>query len=188
MKYDKLEPMMHISILSFMLNEEDGFYSIIELRNRITGRLYSDKLSLRVVELKKLDSATQEEKETEVYQWARMLSTDDWEVLVKMAERNEYMHAAVEEMERINTQQGLRYLYLQREKQLHDEATLKSYYIREGEEAGVKRGLEKGMSQGMSQAKKIIRLIKSQTSLEEIILETGCEEEEILQMKALIFD
>lgn len=101
-----------------------------------------------MLQLKKLEFATEAEQQTEIYQWARMISADDWEVLFKMAEHNEYMKAAVDEMERINAQSDLRYLYLQREKKLHDEATIKRYYtelgIKEGKENGIEQGIEQG--------------------------------------------
>ena len=125
--YKMLEATVHISILAFPLYENGTWYSIIEFRDRNTHRLYSDKMSLRVLQLSQLSKATPEERKSEIYEWAQMISADDWEVLKNMAERNEYMKAAVEELEKINTEKEKRYHYLMREKWEHDEATIRDY-------------------------------------------------------------
>lgn len=180
--YENLQQTIHISILSFPFSEEDRLYSVFELRNRDNNRLYSDKISVRVLQLEKLNSATEAEQNTEVYQWAKMISAEDWGVIFKMAEQNEYMKAAADEMERINTQQEMRYLYLQREKKLHDEATIKRYYT----ELGVKEGIEQGIEQGADRVLNAIKMLKIEKSLEEIAEFTGFSEEYILELKGLV--
>lgn len=125
--YKLLDTTIHISILAFSLFEDGGWYSIIELRDRKTHRLYSDKMSLRMVQLSQLSKVTPEEQESEIYAWAKMISAKDWEVFRKMAERNEYMKAAVDEMEKINADEEMRYRYLMREKWEHDEATIRMF-------------------------------------------------------------
>ena len=134
--YGKPDATIHISILNFTLYENGSWYSIIELNDRKTHRLYSDKMGLRVLQLTQLPLATPDEKESELYAWARMISEDDWEVLKKMAERNEYMKAAVDEMEKINSDQEKRYRYLLREKLEHDEATIREFERAQGIEQG----------------------------------------------------
>lgn len=79
---------------------------------KTNGRVYCSKVSLRVLYLNQLGKATKEERETDVYRWARLISARDWEVLKKMAGTDEYMNAAVEEMEKINADKNLRYQYL----------------------------------------------------------------------------
>lgn len=71
-----------------------------------------------------------------------------------MAKRNRYMKEAVEELERLNADKELRYLYLERLKAASDEATMQSYYKRLAEDAqknGLERGLSQGLEQGLSQ-------------------------------------
>lgn len=152
--YDALEECVHISILGFPLSSTTHFYSVIRLRDDRTGRVYSDKISLRVLYLNKLDSCSEEEKQTEVYHWAKLISARDWEVLKDMAKRNRYMKEAVEELERLNADKELRYLYLQRLKAASDEATMRSYYKKLAQEAvqnGMSQGLEQGLLQGLEQ-------------------------------------
>ena len=138
--YKMLETTIHINILAFPLFEDGSWYFIIELRDRKTHRLYSDKMSLHVLQLNQLSRATPEEHESEVYAWAQMISSKDWEVLKRMAERNEYMKAAVDELEKINSEEEMRYHYLMREKQEHDEATIRLYERELGIEQGILHG------------------------------------------------
>ena len=65
------------------------------------------------------------------------------------------MKEAVEELERLNADKELRYLYLERLKAASDEATMQSYYKRLAEDAQ-KNGLERGLSQGLSQGIKAL--------------------------------
>ena len=76
-----------------------------------------------------------------------------------MAKRNRYMKEAVEELERLNADKELRYLYLERLKAASDEATMQSYYKRLAEDAqknGLAQGLEQGLEQGLSQGIKAL--------------------------------
>ena len=61
-----------------------------------------------------------------------------------MAKTNEYMQAAVDELEKINLDKALRYEYLRREMQAADETTIREYYT----ELGEKKGREAGRSEG----------------------------------------
>ena len=142
--YSALETCIHISILGFSLTETDGLYSVIELRNRKNGRLYSDKLSLRVVYLSQLEHASEVERQTDVYQWAKMISAKDWEVLKTMSEQNEAMREVYEEIEKINADSGLRWQYLKEEMKASDEATLRQWCFQKGEKNGEQKGEQKG--------------------------------------------
>ena len=68
----------------------------------------------------------------------------NWKVLTNMAKTNEYMQAAVDELEKINLDKALRYEYLRREMQASDETTIREYYT----ELGEKKGREAGRSEG----------------------------------------
>lgn len=59
-------------ILSFDL-EQKKLFSVIRLMDARNCRVYSSKLSLRVLYLK-IENATEEEKQTDVYKWARLMS------------------------------------------------------------------------------------------------------------------
>ena len=113
--YGVLEPCIHISIIDFDMPGLSRLYSVIRLIEENTSQVYSDKLSLRVLYLKKLENADETEQQTEVYRWARLITAQDWEVLRDMAMQDEYKAEAVKEMVKINSDRALRYEYISRE-------------------------------------------------------------------------
>ena len=113
--YGVLEPCIHISIICFDMPELSRLYSVIRLIEEHTGQVYSDKLSLRVLYLKKLEDADETEQQTEIYRWAKLITAEDREVLRGMAMQDEYKAEAVKEMEKINSDRALRYEYISRE-------------------------------------------------------------------------
>ena len=156
--YEELEECIHISILGFDLLHADHFYSTIRLMDEKTHTVYSDKLGLRMLYLNQLECASKEESEQEVYKWAKLISAKDWKVLIEMAENNEYMKATVEEMEKINSDESLRYLYLKKEMALSDETTIRNYYMGKGREEGIAEGIAEGIEEGQ---RLMLRLLKS---------------------------
>lgn len=59
--YSALKECVHISILGFNLEQADDFYSVIKLTDVSNHKVYSSKLSLRVLYLNKLKDATEED-------------------------------------------------------------------------------------------------------------------------------
>lgn len=132
----------------FDLLQTENLFSVIRLMDDKTHRVYSDKLSLRMLYLKQLEKASEEEKKTDVYHWAKLISAKDWKVLMDMAEHNEYMKAAVDEMEKINADKALRYLYLRRELEASDKTSIREYYTQQGIKQGRIEGRDEGLSDG----------------------------------------
>lgn len=138
--YDNLEQCVQISLLNFDLYKNPPLYWEVGLWDQKNERLYSDKLNLRVLQLNQLENATEEEKETDIYRWAQMISADSWEVFEMLAQKDEYMQAAKEEMEKINADKALRYKYLKEEMAASDKVTIRNYYTQEGYREGEKAG------------------------------------------------
>ena len=137
--YSLLKECIHISILGFQLKQADSFYEKVRLI-KDNGKVYSDKLGLRMLYLNQLEHVPENEKQTDIYHWAKLISAKDWEVLTNMAKTNEYMEAAVDELDQINRDKTLRYEYLRREMRDSDEATIREYYTELGEKRGMKKG------------------------------------------------
>ena len=70
-----------------------------------------------------------------------------------MAKTNEYMQAAVDELEKINLDKALRYEYLRREMQAADETTIREYYTELGEKKGREAGRSEGRSKGRTEGR-----------------------------------
>lgn len=156
--YSSLKECIHISILGFNQQSADYLYSIVKLVDIRGHKVYSSKMSLRVLYLNQIQNATKEERQSDVYKWARLISARDWEVLREMAGSDEYMNAAVEEMAKINTDKDLRYQYLMREKAASDETTIRNYYARKMEEER-QAGLMEGQQEGQRRINRLIQLL-----------------------------
>lgn len=72
------------------------------LLDDITQEVYSSKFLFHVIELKKLEEASEEEKCQDLYRWARLIATKSWEEVCMEAKGTPYMETAKDEMEKIN--------------------------------------------------------------------------------------
>lgn len=62
--------------------------------------------------LNRINDASDEEKQTDIYKWARLISAKDWAELEQSVACNEYINNARDEMEKINSNNTLRCNYL----------------------------------------------------------------------------
>ena len=58
----------------FDLVWEDRLFSVIRLTDERNCRVYSSKLSFRVLYSRQIENAAEEEKQTDVHRWARLIS------------------------------------------------------------------------------------------------------------------
>ena len=140
-----------------------------------TGEVYSDKMLFHVIELKKLKDADEEERKTELYRWANIISARSWEVVCMEANGNEYMEAAKEEMDKINQSEEERYLYLRREMAIRDRAS----QYRTAEMKGEARGEARGKALGEAQTKKVFQMSMRGSAAEEIAEACGITVERV---------
>lgn len=94
-KYEEALPVIHIGFLDFRLfKDHTEFYGIYKLLNVKDYYLFSDKLTLGVVDLTCIELATEEDKAYEIDYWARLFKATTWEELKMIAEKNEAMQEA----------------------------------------------------------------------------------------------
>lgn len=93
--YSTALPAIHVGFLDYSpFPGSMEFYAKYELRNVKTGRLYSDKFNLRVIDLTQIANATEEDKRSQIYHWARLFKATTWEEIKMIAENNEYLSEA----------------------------------------------------------------------------------------------
>ena len=98
-EYIEALPVIHIGFLDFRLFEEHSeFYGIYKFLNVKDHHLFSDKLTLGVVDLNQIDLATAEDKAYQIDYWARLFKATTWEELKMIAEKNEFMQEASQAM------------------------------------------------------------------------------------------
>lgn len=139
--YDKALTVVHIGFLDFQLfPEHPEFFGIYRLMNEKDHYLYSDKLTLGVVDLKHIELATEEDREFQIDHWARLFKATTWEEIKMIAENNEYMTEATQALYEYNADYVIRQKceareeYERRQRTLHKKLSDAQEKIQEQEE------------------------------------------------------
>ncbi|MGN0317737.1 MAG: Rpn family recombination-promoting nuclease/putative transposase [Lachnospira sp.] len=107
--YDKVKPVINIGFLKYTLfKDEPEFYARYSLLNEKTYRKYSDKISIRVLDLTRTDLATEEDKAYGIDAWAKVFLATTWEELRMATESNVYMDDAAQTLYELNADDNVR--------------------------------------------------------------------------------
>ena len=124
-EYEDVLPMIHIGFLDYTpFKEYPEFYSKYVLTNVKNYHVYSDKFDLRVVNLKRIDLATEEDRAHKIDYWARLFKAETWEELKMLAGDNEYLQEAAESLYVANADEIVRQQCIAREDAERRERTL----------------------------------------------------------------
>jgi len=146
--YDQVKRLVQIDILDFCLYEgSKEFYSTYHLANDKTGRIYSDKLSLHVLQLNGDQYATEEDKAYNIDYWARLFKSTTWEELRMLAQEQKNLQSTVETIYRISA----------------DDYTLAEIRARE-DELRVQRTMENEMKRRLEKLAQLQNTIDEQQS------------------------
>jgi predicted transposase/invertase (TIGR01784 family) len=149
--YTGLVPVISILWLDYTLFPDTPFHSIFEVRERASGKRYSDHLQIHTLELPK-QPRTGDETLTPLGLWSRFFSGSD-EERHALAEKSDTMRRAMANLIRLSGNEHLQELARDRERDRlwsavsHLEA--KKEGIREGIEQGIHQGMQQGMQQGI---------------------------------------
>jgi predicted transposase/invertase (TIGR01784 family) len=87
--YNETMSAIHIGFLDFTLFEDKPeFYATYKMMNTKNSNIYSDKFTLSVVDLSRIELATAEDKAYGIDQWAKIFKATTWEELKTMATQN----------------------------------------------------------------------------------------------------
>lgn len=126
--YRQVRPVVQISLLDFTLfRDHPEFYATYQVINTKNHILYSDKLRLSVVDLTKIDMATEEDKLYHIDCWASLFKATTWEEIRMLAQKDEYIRDAAgtiyqvsqEEMIRLQCEAREDYFRRQRDVECH---------------------------------------------------------------------
>ena len=125
--YDQVKPLVQIDILDFDLYEgAEEFYSVYHLAHDKTGRIYSSKLALHVLQLNKEEHATEEDKLYQIDYWTRLFKATTWEELKMLAQEHEILQSTVETIYRVNADDYTREEIRAREDELRVQRTIEN--------------------------------------------------------------
>ncbi|MDE5716472.1 MAG: Rpn family recombination-promoting nuclease/putative transposase [Lachnospiraceae bacterium] len=123
--YLEAKPAVHIGFLDYTLFEEKPeFYASYKLINVKNHQKYSDSITLNVVDLSRIDLATDEDKKYHIHEWAMLFKATSWEEIKMLASKDEYLNEASETIFRMSADELLRKRCRDREEYYQD---LRSY-------------------------------------------------------------
>lgn len=135
--YQDLLPVIHIGILNFTLFPDNPtFYSEYLLSDTKTQKIFTGNYSLRVLQLNQLENATEEEKNSELYQWSMFFIANTWEEIQMLAKNADVFHETADFLCKLSADDKIRIQCEARERYYRDWRS----EIRAGEERGEERG------------------------------------------------
>ena len=114
--YQLTHPVIQIGLLDYTLfPEHPEFYSTYQFLNVKNHTLYSDKLRISVLNLSRIDLATEEDKQYQLDHWAALFKAKTWEELQMLAQNNNYFKEASETVYQLTQEEEIRQQCLARE-------------------------------------------------------------------------
>ncbi|MCM1385967.1 MAG: Rpn family recombination-promoting nuclease/putative transposase [Bacillus sp. (in: Bacteria)] len=93
--YAEVKPVIHIGFLDYTLfHDYPEFYATYKLLNVKNHHLYSDNLTLSVVDLSHIELGTDEDKEYHIDCWAKLFKATTWEEIKMLAAKDQYINEA----------------------------------------------------------------------------------------------
>ena len=119
--YREARPAVHISFLDYTLFEDcPEFYASYKLINVKNHQIYSDNLTLYVMDLSRIDLATDEDKRYHIHDWASLIKAVTWEELKMIASKDEYLKEASQTIFRMSADEEIRKRCRDREEYYQD--------------------------------------------------------------------
>ena len=96
-EYINVKPVYHIGFLNYTLFPKyPEFFAKYRMMNLKNHHVYTTKFNLYVVDLTRIELATEEDRELGLVYWTKIFKAKTWEELKQMAERNQELQEATE--------------------------------------------------------------------------------------------
>ena len=114
--YELTHPVIQIGLLDYTLfPDHPEFYSTYQFLNVKNHTLYSDKWRISVLDLSRIDLATEEDRQYQLDYWAALFKAKTWEELQMLAQNNNYFKEASETVYELTQEEQIRQQCLARE-------------------------------------------------------------------------
>ena len=114
--YALTHPVIQIVLLDYTLfPDHPEFYSTYQFLNVKNHTLYSDKWRISVLDLSRIDLATEEDRQYQLDYWAALFKAKTWEELQMLAQNNNYFKEASETVYELTQEEQIRQQCLARE-------------------------------------------------------------------------
>ena len=122
--YENVKPAVHIGILDFTpIKEDEEFYSGYMIMNKKTGHVYSDKFALNVLNLSQIEKVPKEQRDSELYTWAKLFKSESWEEIKMLADKSKTVEKVGVTLRNLTAEEEIKLQCEARERYEHDRAT-----------------------------------------------------------------
>ena len=161
--YFLAKPVIQIGFLNFdLFPKEPEFYATYKMENIKTHSLYSSKLQIGVVELNRIEIATEDDKTYKIDQWARLFKMKDWKGLKAMVKDNKYLEEAAKTIYYLNSDEHIQAVCERRAEVEAEERRQKKieadYEIIKAENSNIKSKYNNIKAENLKQSKEIEEL------------------------------
>lgn len=119
--YNKAHPAIHIGFLDYTLFDKcPEFYATYKLMNVKKNHIYSDNLTLSVVDLTHIELATEEDKKYHIDSWAKLFKATTWEEIKVLASKDENICEAANTIFQLSADEQMRKWCRDREEYYQD--------------------------------------------------------------------
>ncbi len=115
-----LFPFYQINIRRIYMRKQKFYYATYKLMNIKNHNIYNDKFTIGVVDLNRIDLATDEDKEYSLDDWVRLFKAKTWEELKMIAENKPEFLEASETLYEYNADLQVRQRCIARQEYLWD--------------------------------------------------------------------
>ena len=144
------------------------------LINSKTNHIYSDKLSILMLQLNQLGNPEDEKEMPDLYYWAQFFLATTWEEITMLAEKNDAIKEGIVTLKQLSTDEKFRMQCEARERYRKDMSAATQY------------GIEKGKSQGVDAMARLTDLLLRDNNLDDLqraISDKNFREELFIQYK-----
>ena len=135
--YLSIKPAIQIGLLDFTLFPDyPEFFATYQFLNVKNHTLYSDKLRLSVLNLTRIDLATNEDKARGLNHWAALFKATTWEELKMLAKQNDFIDDAASTIYQLTQEEQIRLQCIAREDYYKRQRTVQA--LMEQKEAAIK--------------------------------------------------
>jgi predicted transposase/invertase (TIGR01784 family) len=173
---------VHLGILDFDLTDYPDYFHEYVIQHKEYHDIYTSKIRVFVLELKKLKNASPIERKTKRYRWAALIAATTWEDVQKFSKGDPYMERARDLIYDMSQNEEERYLYLRQQMAIIDENSRLRTARNDGLEEGLATGRAEGRVEGAQQ--KLLQLVGRKRQLHQSIKQIAddlCEPIEVIQ-------
>lgn len=128
--YKDLLPFIHIGILDFSpFKDNNQLYSEYLFTEKNLHQIYSDKISIRMLNLTQIENVTNDERNSDLYKWVQLFKATTWEELTMVSKDDSRISEFVQMMYEMNDDPQIWEQCLAREMYERDRASDIAYGI-----------------------------------------------------------